>query len=71
MTEDYRAEMARAAASLLHRGWEPDDVCHLLAITPNTLDALLLLYHWRPAEWPKTVTRVEDDGSWHVVRGAA
>ena len=46
-------------------------MCHLLAITPNTLDALLLLYHWRPAEWPRTVTRVEDDGSWHVVRGAA
>ena len=52
---------------LTGEGWASSkDVAEYFSLTPRTVRALMWFAKNPPAEWPKVVTRVEDDGSWRV-----
>ena len=66
-----RAKLGAEMLLLTREGWAVEDVAEYFSLTPTTCRALMWFAGNPPAaEWPRTVTRVEADGSWRVVREA-
>ena len=66
-----RAKLGAEMLLLTREGWAVEDVAEYFSLTPTTCRALMWFARNPPAaEWPRTVTRIADDGSWRVVREA-
>ena len=67
---DERAKLGAEMLLLTREGWAVEDVAEYFSLTPTTVRALMWLAKNPPPVWPRTVTRIADDGSWRVVREA-
>ena len=65
-----RAKLGAEMLLLTREGWAVEDVAEYFSLTPTTVRALMWFAKNPPPEWPRTVTRIEADGSWRVVREA-